>query len=395
MLQYSFSTVLMAILSSTIVIIFTAVCFRYENLLVSFGYKMFAVVLGITFLRFALPFQFPFAANIVMSEGLSRIIAIFRRPFLAVGPFNVSMWGMFEAVWLIGILVRLALFIRDCLAFNHWVVWQSISLTDNGHYSRLLDEACGGGPNPFSVYELRGLKVPMLYGIRNPRILVPEGMELQEEEMRYLLSHETAHHFHHDIIVKLGLSLLSIIYWWNPACRILQEQLDAVLEMRIDDYVMDGTFDSRRGYMRCIIQVAEDRAGQGQEQVIRVPENSIMLFNPKHYNTLTNRLNVIAREPKPYAKLLHVSALVLTAGVYLFSYAFIFEARYSTPEEDMVVFELLDPYTYIVMTEDNAYEVYYGDLLVERVDSLENYPEETPVYDSLDDVPAEIRVTMY
>ena len=40
-----------------------------------------------------------------------------------------------------------------------------------------MDEARGGGPNPFGIYALAGLKVPMLYGIRTPRILVPLGME--------------------------------------------------------------------------------------------------------------------------------------------------------------------------------------------------------------------------
>lgn len=390
-MQYSFSTVLMAFLSSNIIIIFTAVCFCNKDLLVSFGYKMFALLLGLTFLRFVLPFEFPFSINVYFPKMLSQAVSFLRYPFYRSEYIRISIWIIFEFVWVIGALVMLVLFIKDHLVFNHWVVWQSINVTEDEHYSRLLDEICGDGPNPFCIFELSGLKVPMLYGIFRPRILIPAGMELQEEELRYLLSHETAHHFHHDILIKLGVSLLTIVYWWNPACHVLKGQLDAVLEMRIDDYVTDDTFESRRGYLRCLVHVAEEQTEQGTKH-IRVPGNSIALFNPKHFNTLTHRFNVMSGKPKPYARFLHISALALTIGVYLFSYAFIFEARYLAPQKDLMIFDSQGAYTYIVLTEDNTYEVYYGTLLLDIVDSIDQYPEGTPVYNSLDEVPSELRV---
>lgn len=390
-MHYSFSTVLMAFLSSNVIIIFIAICFCNKDLLVSFGYKMFALLLGLTFLRFVLPFEFPFSINIYFPEMLSRAVAILRHYFYQSEYIRISIWTIFEVIWIAGALVMLVRFLKDHLAFHHWVVWESINVTDDEHYSRLLDEICGDSPNPFWVFELSGLKVPMLYGIFHPRILIPAGMELQEEELRYLLSHETAHHFHHDIIIKLGVSLLTIVYWWNPACHVLKGQLDAILEMRVDDYVTDDTFESKQGYLKCLVHVAEKKTEQGAKY-IKVPENSIALFNPKGFNTLTHRFNVMSEEPKPYAKFLHISALVLTIGVYLFSYVFIFEARYAAPEEGITSFESLGSYTYMVLTEDNTYEVYYGNLLLDIVDSTDRCPEGTPVYNSIDEVPLELRV---
>lgn len=167
-MQYSFSTVLMAFLSSNLIIIFTAICFRYKDLLVSFGYRMFALLLGLTFLRFVLPFEFPFATNLVFPEMLSRAVSFLRYPFYRSEHVRISIWIIFEAVWAVGALVMLARFLRDHLVFNHWVVWESINVTEDEHYSRLLDEICGDSPNPFCVFELSGLKVPMLYGIRHP-----------------------------------------------------------------------------------------------------------------------------------------------------------------------------------------------------------------------------------
>lgn len=384
----------MAFLSSNIIIIFTAVCFCNRDLLVSFGYKMFALLLGLTFLRFMLPFEFPFSINVYFPEILSRAVSFLRYHFYHSEYISISIWNIFEFIWLIGALVMLAIFIRKQLVFNHWVVWYSINVTEDEHYSRLMDEICGDSPNPFCVFELSGLKVPMLYGIRHPRILIPAGMELQEEELRYLLSHETAHHFHHDIIIKLGVSLLTVVYWWNPACHVLKGQLDAVLEMRIDDYVTDDTFESKRGYLKCLIQVAEENTDQ-DEEYIKVPENSIALFNPKHFNTLTNRFEMMSEKPKPYARFLHVSALMLTVAVYLFSYAFIFEARYIAQYDDLITADSMGSYTYLIRTENNTYDVYYGTFLMETVDSMEKYPEGTPVYDSLDDVPPELQIDIF
>ena len=392
MIQYSFSTVFMAFFSSNLIIIFTAICFCNRDLLVSFGYRMFALVLGIALLRFVFPFQFSFTINVVLPKILSQIVVFLRTPFYTVGSFYISVWRIFELVWIIGILVKLIIFIVKQLVFDHQVVWQSINLTNNERYSRLLDEICGDGPNPFCVFALQNLQVPVLYGIRHPRILIPTGMELPETELRYLLSHETAHHYHHDILVKLGLNILTIVYWWNPACYVLREQLDAVLEMRIDNNVTGNDYDSQRGYLNCLVCVVEagiERAEKG----IKVPDNSIALFNLKNYNTLTNRFEVMSGKPKPYAKLLHVAALTVTVALYLLSYTFIFEARYY--KEDVETIEMSVSNIYAVLNENDAYDVYYGDTLLESVDSLENYPEGTPVYQNYEEVPEELQLPLY
>lgn len=393
MLHYSFSTVVMAVIASNLIIALTAICFCSKDLLVSFGYKMLALVLGAAFLRCVLPFEFPFTSNIIMPQAFSRVVAGIWHTRFTAGPVQVSIWTAFEAVWAIGVLARLAVIIRDQLAFNHQVVWHSINMADKGHYARLLDEACGDGPNPFGIYALAGLKVPMLYGIRTPRILVPLGMDLPEEDLRCLLSHETAHHFHHDILIKLGVNLLSAVYWWNPACYALKGQMDAILEMRIDHYVTGGAWDSKQKYLKCLINVAEQSAGQEAEE-LRLPVSSIPLLNSRSFDNLTNRFLVMGGDPKPYAKALHACTLALTAAVFLFSYAFIFEARYAAPEEGVSTVEASDPYFYVIMTEAGTYEVYYGDHLVETVDSLDNFPDRTPVYNSLDEVPPEMRISI-
>lgn len=392
-MEFSLSTMLMAVFSSTIIIIFTAVCFCNRNLLVSFGYKMFAVLLGITFLRVVFPFQFPFTSNVILPRFLSQIIANIWHTRFRVGSLGISIWSIFELIWVIGILIGTAVFITRQVVFNHQVVWNSRNLSSDERYCRLLEEICGDRPNPFWVFELNGLEVPVLYGIRHPRILIPAGLEIPDKELRYLLSHETTHHYHHDILIKLGLNLLTIVYWWNPACYVLRAQLDAVLEMRVDNRVAGSTFDSRFGYLNCLVYVAEIDVDRKVKR-IKPPANSIALFNLRRFNSLTNRFDIMGRTPKRYARPLHIAALVMTVSLYLLSYTFIFEARYTGREKGVVARDTSSTGFYAVLSEENKYEIYYGDYLVDIVDTLENYYDGMIVYNSLEDVPDELRVTI-
>ena len=77
-----------------------------------------------------------------------------------------------------------------------------------------------------------------------------------------------------------------------------------------------------------------------------------------------------------------------------FSYAFIFEARYVAPEDDIATIDSSGADNYAVLNADNTYDVYYGGFLMNTVDTLENYHAGMPVYDSLDEVPAELRVVI-
>lgn len=392
-MEFSFSTMLMAVFSSSIILIFTAVCFCNKNLLVSFGYKMFAVLLGITLLRIMLPVQFPFTVNIVLPAILSRPISFLRYYVYQSEQINVSVWIIFEAVWIIGIPIRLSFFLISHLIFHHQVVWKSKNLCNDERYCRLLNEVCGDRPNPFWVFELNGLEVPVIYGIRHPRILIPAGLEIPDKELRYLLSHEVTHHYHHDILTKQGFNLLTIIYWWNPACYVLRAQLNAVLEMRVDSRVAGKATDAQSKYMRCLAYIAEASVDRKVKR-IKPPESTIALFNLRRYNSLMNRFHVIGVKPKRYARALHVAALVMTVGLYLLSYTFIFEARYFAPENEATARDTSNAGFYAVLNADDKYEVYYGEYLVDTVDTLENYYDGMNVYHSLDEVPEELRIAI-
>lgn len=390
MLQYSFSTVLMAFLSCSIIIIFVAVCFCNKKLLVSMGYKMFALLLGLTFLRLIFPFQFPFASNIVLPDPLSQIVGQrIRHPFFIIGSLEISLWLIFEFVWVIVSIYLLIKFLRDQIVFKHTIILYGKDITDDKRYSVILSEVCGDRPNPFRIIEMPGLEIPVLAGLFTPCILMPEGLELDTVDLRYLLSHETAHHFHRDILTKIGINLLTVVYWWNPACLILQAQLNAILEMRIDNYVTGDIDEQISGYLNCLVHVAEDNAARSERKV-KIPKGAIELFDPRFFDNLVNRFHMMTEKPKPYAKVLHIAALILTVALYLLSYCFVFEARYFLPMTEESVIDSLNSNIYAVLREDGTYDIYFGGGLLDNVSSLENYPPDIVVYNSEDEVPEEL-----
>lgn len=391
MIQYSFSTMLMAVLSTNIILLITSLCFCHKSLLVSVGYKMFMLLLGIAFLRCIFPFQFSFTTNIALCAPLSYAVSLFCHTLFTIGSFNISLWTVTELVWLIGIAVNLRQFVKRQSDFHYYVITHSTDITQEGSYSAILDEICGQKPNPFRVLELPGLQIPVLYGMRSPSILVPVGMDISEYDLHYLLSHEAAHYFHRDILVKACLSLMTIIFWWNPACYLLKEQLDAILEMRIDHAVAGDTADTIIDYVNCLISVAAfspDKTAGGN----RKSGSSIALLDSNFYNNLMNRYHILCVKPKPCAKLLHMALLALTVSLYLLSYLYIFEARYIPPNQSATTIEASSENTYAILREDGLYDIYLGDFQVDTVSDLTYYPADMPVFKSLDEVPEELLI---
>lgn len=360
------------------------------------GYKMFALLIGLTILRLAFPFQFPFAINIVLPESLSRLVALdIRHPFYITESIKLSRWQIAEIVGIIVAIVLLAIFIIKEILFKHTIVLYGKELTCEERYVGIMSEICGDRPNPFRVIAIPGLPAPVINGFFSPCILIPEGLELDDVDLRYLLSHETAHHFHCDILTKCGISLMSIVYWWNFGCYALQAQLDAILEMRIDSYVAGDMNKHVAGYLNCLIHIAE-YIDSDSDKKIKIPKGAIGLFNPrkeieKFFNNLENRFRILSEKPKPYAKALQIAVVILTVALYVLSYCFIFEARYYLPENEEPVIEFSNDDFYAILREDGIYDTYYGRILVDTTASLEHYPSDIPVYNSLDEVPEELR----
>lgn len=386
MLESSIATVMMAVITTNLFLILLTICLIHKKILVRAGYKLLAIFVVFTVLRFALPFEFPFTVDLHLPSSISQfILEMHRRRFSFYGQ-SFSLWNLFTWIWAIGAIFGIVKYIVSYFQSNYYIILYGKELTNQLVYRERLDQICRtwNRPNRFRVIELPGLDSPMLFGIFAPRILVPENMELTEPDLSYILRHEASHHFHHDLALKSIIKIITLIYWWDPFCILLNSQADVILEMRIDNGITLTNVMSTDEYMRCLAHVTDSISK-------RTPLSqslTIGLFSEKNA-ALKRRFALLTHNQEKPHLAMNVLLLLATVTIYLASYAVIPEA-YRTVE-NVFPEQFLDGYEvkiipsspsdiYFIDNGDGTYDVYINNEYAETFDSLEYFPSDTPVY---------------
>lgn len=381
MLNYSFTTVLMAVLTSNLIIIAIAICFRSNKILLSVGYKLLAVFLIFTLIRFVFPFEIDkmfvlgIARNIVLPEFLSIIISYFVKAVVKPFGFKISLWTLFEVVWVVGIVYQVVHYLRELYKYEYFVACWSDDATEEEPYRTCLAKACGDRKNRFQLLKLPGIPSPCLYGIRRPRILIPANMKINDQDLYYVLRHEVSHHYHHDLVIKRIVSILCMLYWWNPVCSVFQKQVDKLLEIRIDDSLVQNDPKVSLEYLSALVHIVENMDGS-----IKGSNNFIVSLSQKNSSALAQRFEMVCNK-KPRANiLLSVGLLALIIVMYIGSYLITFENRYLIESEDVENTAALVDAIYAVPRDDGTYDIYYGEFFIENVETLINQAPDIPVY---------------
>lgn len=86
------------------------------------------------------------------------------------------------------------------------------------------------------IVEVEGLDTPFLWGLRNPMIYLPVGME--QEERRYVTAHEMYHRKRKDYLAKLAVFLVVTIHWFNPLVWAAYALFCRDMEISCDEAVL-------------------------------------------------------------------------------------------------------------------------------------------------------------
>ncbi len=78
---------------------------------------------------------------------------------------------------------------------------------------------------------------PMLIGILNPMILIPNTNE-DKNTLKMIFLHELNHYKRKDIIIKAFGFFVNIIHWFNPIVYLLLGDMDNYCECSIDEKVV-------------------------------------------------------------------------------------------------------------------------------------------------------------
>lgn len=100
------------------------------------------------------------------------------------------------------------------------------------------------------------IQTPFTLGVLRPSIFLSE-QEFTQEELEFVLCHETAHIKRRDVLVKwLGL-LTVLVHWFNPLSYLMLREINKVSEHRCDEAALRITGDDKRSaYARLVVRMA-------------------------------------------------------------------------------------------------------------------------------------------
>lgn len=100
---------------------------------------------------------------------------------------------------------------------------------------------------------------PMIIGIKNPIILIP-NKKIPDDELAMILKHELIHYKRHDLIKKfLGLISL-VLHWFNPIVHLINYKMKIECETSCDEEVLHGLeMNERILYGEAIIGIIQTK----------------------------------------------------------------------------------------------------------------------------------------
>lgn len=181
------------------------------------------------------------------------VIAIPSQPAVMPAPAPTP-FPVWTALWLsVGLLLAAWFLIR-------YVRWRR-------RFREALPADCPGLETWFQLRRKVAVRVtdqiaaPLTYGLFRPVILLPRTMDFKDEEaLTCVLAHERAHIRRLDGLLKLALTTVVCLHWFNPAVWLLYVLGNRDMELRCDEAaVLALGEDSRERYALALIRLAENR----------------------------------------------------------------------------------------------------------------------------------------
>lgn len=114
-----------------------------------------------------------------------------------------------------------------------------------------------------SVRQSDRIAAPLTYGVFRPVILLPKNYEkINEDDLKFVLSHEYAHIRRFDAVFKLLLAAALCVHWFNPLVWAMYLIANKDIEISCDEAVitMLGETEKKR-YAMTLIRMEEIKSG--------------------------------------------------------------------------------------------------------------------------------------
>lgn len=162
------------------------------------------------------------------------------------------------AVWLAGFLACAGYFILSYLKWRR--EFRFSTAVTHEEAARWL--AAHSLKRRIEIRQSGRISAPLTYGLISPVILLPETTKWEESrELSYVLEHEFIHIRRLDGAVKIFLTFVVCIHWFNPLVWVMYVLANRDLELSCDETVVRRFGeDTRASYARTLINMEEKKS---------------------------------------------------------------------------------------------------------------------------------------
>lgn len=377
MIRFTFESFYMSVIFSNLMLLCLYLLFKKEDLMAKIGVSTICGAFFILMARMVFPHEILFLSHNVYFTGIPALI-VGAVPVEYFFDEKISIWSFLMLAWLIGMVFAFIRFLKEERRLAAMIKANGREFSPDSDVGKAFEQMKNEFPRlrHIRVCMFSRCKSPFIYGFWKPCIFLPEGMNLDEKELYYVLRHEASHYLCHDLFLKLFVRCLCILYWWNPICHFLRKKADTLLEMRVDRLIAKEPAQ-KAAYLSCLLLLADRAAGKNHtaESVCTIS------FCGEDSSELKQRFQMLLNEDRKLSHKLGRAALLSgAAALFVLSYVYIFEPWYEHPEDMIGVTTPGPDNAYFVERKDGGYDFYLERKYVSTEYSLDYYDDKIPIY---------------
>jgi beta-lactamase regulating signal transducer with metallopeptidase domain len=175
-------------------------------------------------------------------------------------PWWIAGWRWIAAIWVAGVIV-LAVRALFATAKMRRIVKRAGNASPLAA-RQIVEQGRRqlGIARPVRVIETPLVGVPVLHGILQPALLLPEGFSdaFTGDELRHVVLHELWHLRRHDIAFNWLLAAVQALHWFNPLVWLAVSRIEEERELACDELTLSCLEAGERfGYGRTILKLLE------------------------------------------------------------------------------------------------------------------------------------------
>lgn len=372
------STILTCNLTALIAVIFLRIL-RKTDCFSVFGIGVTVFILFLSIIRIAIPWEFPFTQTFFIKNVGASIMPFLYTP-RSLWICTLSLWQLFLAIWITGILVKSMIFFASWN--NLYSLHKRLSIFNESSLRIALDNLKTDSLKyNCQYYQIPPNTTPCCSGFLKYKIYLPADT-YTSEEMYYILRHEYAHLNTYDLLLKSLVEFFCIVQWWNPLMYWIRSYIYQLLEIRADrNAISNFTPTQISNYASCLVKSAH-------MQLIKMHHTQVNIHWKKE-STLILRCKILLKHTENSHS---GKKKILSFFLILLSLSFCFLPLFVTintttdtyPEGAGFSLEIDD--VYIIQTSD-GFMVYSNGTPVGSITDIPQAFQSVPVYSSIQEVP--------